>query len=260
MKSTKTLDRWRSFADGWISPIQAIKERLRGYRQQLDSAHPAWKAKYESALGEYARHDARRELFVTFQTILTNVQLTYVFIRDSLTNLDWWDRNLGTYSDSVADQNIREYGLMAKWFMLHAAVMASEETVRSIVGSAPPGVYSISGQAVSSQPFARLYKTVLSAASLSDKEQFFEFICDTRNTIHTNGFFSPKNGKSKSHDYRGNSLTFQVGRPVDWLTDSLGFQMAADLGDHMFEVVSTSPAAEIGYCPRSAGLSISQDD
>ncbi|MBI4306056.1 MAG: hypothetical protein HY678_07025, partial [Chloroflexi bacterium] len=143
--------------------------------------------------------------------------------------------------------------VMAKWFTFHQAAMTSEETIRSIVRSATPGTYSIKPEAVPRIEFARLYKEVLRAATLSQHQEFFDIMRETRNTIHTNGFYSPPDGRPKSFSYRGQTLDFIPGRGLEWLNDTLAIQLVHDLGDRMFEIVVAKPAVDFAYCPGSAG-------
>ena len=129
--------RFRTLADRRITPIENIKAGIRSIRERLDKQFPAWKAAYDANPQNYLAHDARREYFVTLRVILQNAQLGFVYIRDHLTDENWWRGHLGSYSESAVLEALREQAVMIKFFSFHATAVSTEETCRAVVRAAP---------------------------------------------------------------------------------------------------------------------------
>ena len=118
------LERWRSFADGRITPIEDIKGEIRNIREELDRQFPSWQAAYDADPADYPSHDARREYFVTLRVILQNAQLGFIYIRDHLTNEAWWRAQMGEYREPAVLQALREYAIMIKFFSFHGVALS----------------------------------------------------------------------------------------------------------------------------------------
>ena len=133
-----SVEWWRGSADAQLTPLQEVKDQLRKTRLELDAAFPEWRAAYDADPAGYARHDARREFFVTLQLTLTNAQLSYTFMKDQLCDTQWWVDRVGEHRPVMVEQALREYALMVKFFTVYATATATEETLRAIVRAGPP--------------------------------------------------------------------------------------------------------------------------
>jgi hypothetical protein len=219
MSEISDLDQWHHSADHWLTPIEQVKEALQANLQKLDTNYPLWKVKYDTTPQEYQKHDARREFFVTLRVILQNAQLGYIFTRDQLCNEAWWKKQAGEFRLRMADQAIREYFLMVKFFSVHATAMATEETLRAIIRSAPT-IFTVAPTA----EFQSVHRHILKVIGLQRLEALFEIIRLTRNTIHTNGIFFPKTGKDIRLPFKERQFEFNVGKTLDWLSTTLSIQ------------------------------------
>ena len=240
------LDWWKNRADAQLTPLQDVKESLRGTRQSLDDQHPSWRELYDADPNDYAHHDARREYFVSLQVILGNAQLTYTFMKDQLCDEDWWVEKAGTYRPAMAEQSLREQALMAKWFTVHAMAMTTEETLRAIVRTDGPFTCKPTAD------LKPLYEHVLKVVDLQDHSPLFDLLRLTRNTIHNNGVHRPRSGKDETVEYDGRSFNFEVGKPLAWLGEDFVPWLASRLHVAMGEVVQSVPVSALDVCPRLA--------
>lgn len=240
------LNGWKRKADYWITPIEKVKNAFKTSLQKLDQDYPDWKSKYDSAPAEYLKHDARREFFTTIRIVLQNNQLGYIFIRDQLSNQNWWIHQVGQVKPMAITQAIREQALMLKFFNVHAIAMATESTFRAIVRAEPNifGVTPMTG-------IEKLTNDLLTATSLEKYKNFFNILRLVKNTIHNNGVFYIYGGKNVHLSYNGRSFDFEIGKELSWLTEDFLVWMPAQLNDAMFELVTSSKIASIPYCPRA---------
>jgi len=245
MNYEKNLDYWRERADRWLTPMESVKSTVRTTRESLDKDHPSWKSAYEASQNDYLKHDARREFFVTMRVILQNAQLSYLYMRDQLSDEDWWIKQHGKFRSIAAIQALREYALMIKFFTIHALAMTLEETFRAIVRSAPK-TFTVSPEG----SFQSVYRHMLKVVSLQKFSELFEVIRNTRNTIHTNGIFRPKDGKNVQIIYKGRSFDFEVGRPLIWLQEDFLVWLPTELNEAMINIITSQPVATISKCPR----------
>lgn len=239
------LDKWRAFADRRISPIEAIKEEIRAVREDLDQKFPAWKAAYNTNPQDYMSHDARREYFVSLRVILQNAQLGFIYIRDHLTQQDWWQAKVGEFRESAVLQTLREHALMVKFFSFHATAVATEETCRAIV-RADPSRFGV-------DPSGTLYGIYPRLLKLSGCRQYgdlFEVLRLTRNTIHTNGVYRPEKPKNKTITFGGRTFTFEVGKILSWMGDDFPEWIAREVSLSMQCIVTSSIVAQVALCPR----------
>ena len=246
MNSETNLNWWRECANHWLTPIEDVKKAIRTSRESLDNDHPSWKAVYEASPNDYLKHDARREFFVTMRVILQNAQLGYLYMRDQLSDEGWWIKQHGEFRPKAATQALREYALMIKFFTIHALAMATEETLRAIVRSAPQ-TFTVSPE----DSFQSVFRHVLKVVSLQKFLDLFEVMRNTRNTIHTNGIFRPKDGKNVHVIYKGRRFDFEVAKPLSWLQEDFLVWLPTELNEAMINIITIQPIVTISQCPRS---------
>lgn len=237
MTQQADLNWWRTAADRWITPIEDAKAALRGNRERLDHEYPNWKAKLEAAPGQWWTHDARREWFVTVRVILQNAQLSLIFMRDQLSDTTWHTQMVGEFRPMAAVQVLREYSLMIKFYTVHATAATTEETLRAII-RADPSTFT-------TRPLKGLgpvYEHFLAVTQLTGFAPLFKIVRLTRNTIHTNGVFSPPDAQNVQVSYGNRQFVFEVGKGLDWL----------GLNEAMIQIVTAPVVAEIPDCPRAA--------
>ena len=241
------LARWKKFADTRLTPIEEIKTAIREIREGLDAEYPSWKAAYDASPADYLSHDARREYFVTLRTILQNAQLGFLYIREHLTNQDWWAEHTGEYHEGTVLQALREHALMIKFFSFHATASATEETLRAIVRADPP-VFRLDPEAAS---FYSIFQRILKLSDCKRQyEDLFEIMRLTRNTIHTNGVYRPANHKNRIIDYGGRTFTFEVGKILAWMGDDFPEWLAREIARAMECVVRSPVVSQMTKCPR----------
>ena len=129
---------WRASADAQLTPLQVVKDRLRKTRLELDDAFPSWRAPHDTDPTDFLYHDARREFFVSAQVILGNAQLSYTFIRDQLSDEQWWAVKAGEFGPAMAEEALREHASIVKFYTVHALAVATEEALRAIVRAGQP--------------------------------------------------------------------------------------------------------------------------
>ncbi len=239
------LIRWQTLANQRITPIENIKTRIFSIRESIDQQFPAWRVSYDTNPQDYLSHDARREYFISLRVILQNAQLGYIYIRDHLTNENWWRSQIGEFREAVVFQALREQALMLKFYSFHAIAVVTEETCRAIVRAAP-NIFGVRWQ----DPFYRVYSRLLELARCRQYEELFEVMRLTRNTIHTNGVFSPNDRQNQTISYGGRSFLFEVNRTLSWMGDDFPEWLAAEMSVAMQCVVSSPIVSGISQCPR----------
>lgn len=239
--------RFKVLADRRITPIEDVKSRVRSIRETLDRQFPAWKTAYETHPEDYLSHDARREYFVSLRVILQNAQLGFMYIRDHLTNENWWRNQVGGFSEAAVLQALREHALMIKFFSFHATAASTEETCRAIVRADPP-LFSVDAAGT----FHTIVQQLLKLSSCVQFTDLFEVMRLTRNTIHTNGIYRPQNGKNRTVAYGARTFAFEVGKPLDWMGDDFPEWIAEEMSVAMQCIVTSHAVAPIPVCPRGA--------
>ena len=246
MPSQDDLQKWRAFADGRLTPIENIKTSIRTIRQGLDGNFPDWKRAYDEAPNDFLTHDARREFFVTLRVVLQNAQLGFVFLRDELTDKEWWQRQIGGFSEGTVLQALREHALMLKFFSFHGIAMATEETLRAIV-RAEESTFALDPVKAT---FQALYGRILKLTGCKRHFDLFELLRLSRNTIHNNGIYRPHGGKNTTISCSGRTFLFEVDKPLNWMGDEFPAWLADYISKAMEEVVRASPVKDVTACPR----------
>lgn len=241
---------WANAAGKMMDLTHDLVQRFRQHRETLDRSYPSWKQKYDSSPSEYLRHDARREFFVTCQGVLSNANLSYVFMRTSLSNPSWWDQYAGGMKATTAAQTLREFALMVKWVTSHQSSMAVEDTLRAIARAGGPQSFGVLARSVPKTSFKALYHGILKTTSLSKLEPLFDVIRATRNTLHTNGVFTPENGRSVAYTYKGRTFSFDVGKELVWLDEEAMVWLVREIEEAMYHIVTAPAVASLPYCPR----------
>ena len=239
--------RMREFGKIMTARLDQVKQEVFQRKSGIDREFPGWPARRAEFPNDYLKHDARREFFVTIVTLLENAQLSYVLLRDHLTDDTWWSERLSDVRDDKRNSVLHEYAIMVKWFLLHGLFMAVEETLRTIQRAAPEE-FPVSGRFKS---VAKVTSAVLGACELQDYQELFRLTRLTRNTIHTNGVFLPEDGLDQQVVYADETFSFEVGKILDWLNDQRAVWFVEELVRAMDKIVRSSKVSRVDYCPRT---------
>lgn len=239
------LDHWKKGSDYWLTPIENVKEALKSNLNFIDERFPKWKSKYDENPSEYLNHEARREFFTTVRVILQNHQLSYIYIRDHLTDAEWWQQKVGTVGLQAKNQAIREYALMVKFFNVHAIAMATESTLRAIVRSSENdfSVTEMTG-------IEKLYNDILEKTELQMFRPLFDLIRLVKNTIHNNGIVYIYGEKDVEIKYKDRSFLFENGKTLDWLQEEFLVWLPEQINEVMFEIITSPLVSNITHCSR----------
>lgn len=244
----ETLTDWQSFASGMVEALQKIKISLFKEGKILDVKHPDWKAKREDYPNEFWKHDARRECLAIIHTITENAQLSYIFIRDHLGKSDWWNVTMNSsVSESRIDSVVKEHAIMIRWYSFHMLVMTIEDTLRSIY-TCDKETFSIVGYI----NFKKIYTRILEVLKLTEYLDFFEILRLSRNTLHSNGLYSPEDGNDRQFTFREEDYRFEQGKPLEWATDQRMIQIFKVSVEIMLKIIKSSEVIKIRDCPRTS--------
>ena len=237
----------REFGAIMTKRLDDVKREVFQQKTAIDSDFPEWPARRKEFGADYVRYEARREVFVTIVTLIENAQLSYLLLRDHLTNDAWWQERLEAVSEDKRDSVLHEYAIMVKWFLLHGPFSAIEETLRAIQRAAPEDM-PVRGKYKS---IARVTKSVLAASAAEKFSPLFRLVRFTRNTLHTNGIFLPEDQKDVPLEYEGEIFDFKVGEPLNWLGDQRAVWFVQELARAINVIVRSDVVRAIEYCPRT---------
>ncbi len=196
-----------------------------------------------------AEHDARPEYFMLLAVILQNVWLSFTYVRDQLCDRDYWSRVEPRFTnESSMLEAASGYLTMARQYAATQTVSITENTLADIAMSGH-GPFKLT----TSTGFDNVYKYVLSKISLSQEfEEQFDILRLVRNTFHSNGIYSPRNGGDVVKRYGGKEYIFKVGQAIEWdngdMIESFQWMRGA-----MGEIVGSPRVCDISSVPISAG-------
>ena len=137
------------------------------------------------------------------------------------------------------------YQTMARQYSVTQTTSITERTLTSIAMSnhGPFTLTACTG-------FDNAYKYVLSNLSLLGRfEELFEIMRLVRNTIHSNGVFSPTTGEDTAKRYKEKECIFQVGQRLGWYDNDMMSSMFEWISDAMWEIVTSPEVSSIPYTP-----------
>ena len=240
-------EQMREFGSIMVERLDGVKRVAFAQKTAIDSDFPEWQARRTEHGSDYLRHESRREIFVSVVTLIENAQLSYLLLRDHLTDKVWWQQRLEDVSEDKRRSMLHEYAIMTKWFLLHGLFSVVEETLRSIQRAAPNDI-PVAGPFKS---FARVTTAVLLASNQGEYAGLFRLGRLTRNTIHTNGAFLPEDEQDVSLEYKGEEFHFEVGKPIEWLDDQRAVWFVVELTTAMSAIVRSEAVRRLDYCPRA---------
>ena len=240
-------ERMREFGAIMVQRLDEVKRVAFAQKTAIDSDFPEWRARRIEYGSDYLRHESRREIFVSVVTLIENAQLSYLLLRDHLTDEAWWQQRLEEVSEDKRRSVLHEYAIMTKWFLMHGLFSVVEETLRSIQRAAP-GDIPVAGRFKS---IAKVTTAVLLASNQGEYGELFRLARLTRNTIHTNGVFLPEDEQDVSLGYKEEEFHFEVGKPIEWLDDQRAVWFVAELTTAMSAIVRSEAVRSLDYCPRT---------
>ena len=243
VKEQMTLSDYKSASNLLLSKLQPIIQKLQNDIGELDRDFPTWKKGRQET--PYPQHDARREVLISIRTIVENALLNYIFIRDYLTEESWWPEKLSEVTMDKKLSGVKEQTIITKWYLFHAVTMTLEETLRSVVRSA-----SITFTVSSTAEFQSILRHALKVANEHQFLPLFEILRLTRNTLHTNGIFFPKNNKDVEITYQAERFAFEVGQELKWLVEEALVWLLERVREAVVTIVRNPIVASIDRVPR----------
>lgn len=237
----------QEFANIMVNRLDEVNRLVFSQKNDIDNDFPNWKLKREEHKTEYLLHDSRRELFVSITTIIENAQLSYMLLRDHLTDNNWWEQRLHRVSENKKSSVQKEYAIMIKWFLLQSLFSVVEETLRSVQRSSPE-TFVVNGRYKS---ISKITESILSNSSQTEYQELFHLVRLTRNTIHTNGVFLPEDGNDVAINYNETDFEFIVGKAIEWLDDQKAIWFVKEISTAMNSIIRSSSVSNINYCPRT---------
>lgn len=219
--------------------------RLKKILEILDRDYPEWKKARETFQNDYLKHDARREIFVSFLEISRNAQLCYFLMETQLCEPTWWKNRYGRFTDTMATDALTAYAVMVNLFTVHGLDSTVEETLRAIVRTKQPP-FTMDPR----KEFQSLFQHVLSKSGLATLEPLFHILRLTRNSVHNNGVHDPPSGRSESWTYKGKQFDFIVGKEISFINGDFLAWLTTELSDGMMQIVICPAVGVISYCPR----------
>ncbi len=231
-----TIQEWNGFANATLSRAETAKDVIRPIVDYLKANHPNWEK----------QNDARWGWFTGAKKIIQTSQLSYLFMRDCLTDEEWWKSKGMVYKPEDVPSIVYEYDVSIRWVFLNSLFTITEEGVRRIVWTIDPAACNgAKGE------FNSVYVWLLSRLNLKTYEDLFDFYRLIRNTIHNNGVFQPTNGKARNIVFRGvTSYSFVPGKKLDFVKYYLLLEMAADLAEAMKAIILSPEVLNLGYVER----------
>lgn len=202
------LMEWRDLATQRASSLRQMQDVLGGLLDRIEADHPEW-ARLGAASGHFARQDARYHYLLSLRVIVQMAQLSYLFVRHHLATLEWWPDHKNDLSPYLVEP-IKKFNIHILAFAVYAIASVTEEALRAIVRAAPSGTFKPAPTA----GFGNIYPNVLKVLNLQELNPLFRIVSLLRNCNHTNGIFSPPDGKDVVIPDSGKDFEFKVGEPV----------------------------------------------
>ena len=241
------LEWWRQIAEERAGKVFQLRENTGLLLAAMDKQHPEWLAAQLAAGSDFLAQDARRAFLVGVQVILQNAFFAHLFVRDQMSNPQWWDR-VGVRDQATMLDCLKEWNLHLRFGVVYEVATSVEEALRSIFRAGTGSVFS--GKMSPAAEFESLYKHILSIANQESLEPSFKLLRLMRNCIHTNGIFAPKDSRDDSVTIESRTFEFKVGRPMDWDNDYFIFWLPGHLAIQMVQLVTSPVIAGLAHCPR----------
>ncbi len=214
-----------------ISTIQQLRDSFISTKDDLIQKHLRW---------DQAR-DATLTLFAKCVNVLNSTQLGMVHIQFNLTQKQWWTSiSKVPIADADLQLYLNEFDMFIKLGFVQFLFSSIESSFRLIVNAISPTACS-GGTA----EFKGIYSFLLSRLTLQKYEPLLDLLRCIRNTIHNNGVYFPRSGNNETMVYNGTTYSFEIGKPVDFVTWQFLFGLIPDLRQMIIDIVESNEVSSI---------------
>lgn len=88
--------------------------------------------------------------------------------------------------------------------------------------------------------FKSIYSSLLRRLNLQHQENLLDLLRLIRNSIHNNGVYFHKSGVNETVTYKGKKYTFEIGKPITFVTWEFIFEVIEDINGLIMEVVNAN--------------------
>jgi len=202
--------------------VHKLIEQLQLVRDRAVDGKNAVVALYPSLNSE---RDARVTAFSKFINVSNSLQLALTFISKHLLYNEWWNwisRKQIPSSDKQIYAN--EFANFAKVGYVQGIFLAVESSLRLFLRALDSSACN-GGMAEFKSIYECLFNSQL-AANPAGGTALLDLMRLVRNTIHNNGVYFSPHGVDATLTWNGNTYEFRQGKPVDFLTWGILFELS----------------------------------
>ena len=195
---------------------QACYERIK----MLRDCHSGW----------HRDHDARISGFAKLGNVQSSVALGIKFYADNLIDPDWWAEHSDGYSAEDKRRINLAYVDLERIAFIQGGVSAVESTLRVLLRAIDP---SACNKGLAS--FRSIYECLFRSKLATEPQEGIALLAlfrEVRNTVHNNGVYFNRYGRSCVLDYRGVTYHFDHGCKIvvaDWDTLTMLMRDSAEM-------------------------------
>lgn len=205
---------WFDYSNEALNNIESIKDKIRLIIKSINSKYPNW----------IKNNDARANFFIGLKKVLQSTQFSYRNIRYCLVDIKYWERFVKKFDANEIVSHIEEYNVLILMAWVYAISTIIEESIRLILKKINPTACNDG-----SDDFKNIYDSLFKTLKLDRHKKLFDLFRLTRNLIHTNGTFNPKNKKNNPIEYKGTNYTFIVGERPSFINIHFIANLTSDL-------------------------------
>jgi hypothetical protein len=226
---------YKSYANSIISPTERVKDEIRKIIKYYQNNYP----------DRITKNDARWAWFTGTKKVLQTTQLSYIYIRDQLSEPNWWRSKTLEFKEEEINAHIQEYEVFIRIGVSNVIFIITEETLRSTV-------IAIDCKACKrgKGSFNTIYEYLFQYIGDSKYRTLFDFHRLIRNTMHTNGTYLPQNNKDVELNLFGKAFKFTVGKKVNYLSIGTLLSLISRYKDAIFEIFENKNIKSIDYVKR----------
>lgn len=195
--------------------------------------------------------DVRIVVFTTMREVVNSSLLSSVFLKDHLTDKDWWKSNKNFTLPSVnADKYVEEriyfYEVDLSTNFLMLSFTHLETSLRGLVKAIPNTIYPDA-----TQDFWKIRNYLIDHTQLNkDYKELLNIFQSIRNSSHNGGFHS---GDTMTITYKSKSFLFEKGKPITFdLWTSIEF-ILLEVNQFLFDLVTSNTINNIPFVSHPFG-------
>ncbi|MFH1982466.1 MAG: hypothetical protein ABIL58_11525 [Pseudomonadota bacterium] len=226
---------WSQLADSRLNPSEKVKDEIRVSISNIRKEFPAWEQE----------NDVRWAWFTGAKKVLQVAQTSFIFTRDQLCFPDWWRSKTAEFNENHISGHIKEFFAIILFGTSNITFTITEELFRSLVISIDPDACN-SGRA----NFSSICDYTLNQLDRKQYKRIFTFHRLIRNTIHTNGVYSPPNRQNQTIEYRGKPYLFEDGKLIRFFDFELLLALISDYNTAIYDIVMHNDIKSNDHIPR----------